>query len=291
MRNVKIAVASVLMVIAHAAVVSGCSRQSSSAAAQPPQNAASKTVASDASPADTTPLGDKWRQEFGVLPTQKGTTVVSGADGYVGGMPGELYDIALTPAEADWLSRKGFLGASERNRLSAMSEDELRSRSKQGDRSALLYLAEKLIDSGQGNTAASALRSFVNKDNSIPARYLLARYESQGISARNSAMPDPADSAAYQVWREEEPKRQAAASYLMQNYLLGDYRAGQMLYDLYPMKGSDAGSSDGIPPSVLTKALEAIQKARAANPMYAANYDPRPMPQGTFGRQSGQMVQ
>lgn len=291
MKNARNTAVLALLVFAAMTMLFGCAKQPSPTVSEAPQGAGNKEAMTNASDADASSLGGKWRQEFGELPRQKNTTVTTTQDGHVIGQPAELYGVALTPAEADWLSRKGFLSNSERNRLSTMSEDELRSRSKQGDRSALLYLAEKLIDSGQGNTAASALRNLVNKDNSIPARYLLARYESQGITPANASMPDSADMAAHQVWSQDEAKRQTAASYLMQNYLMGDYRAGQMLYDLYPMKGSAAGSSDGIPPSVLTKALDAIQKARAANPTYAANYDPRPMPQGTFGRQSGQMVQ
>lgn len=114
--------------------------------------------------------------------------------------------MAATPAEAEWLMRNGYPSPGERERLQALSVDQLEAEAPDSE-AAVLELAKRYSDAGDPYHAISLAFPLARSGN------LFAYYTLADIHAAKRPRPDPLEGAAY----------------LRLAYILGDYRASDVL--------------------------------------------------------------
>ena len=114
--------------------------------------------------------------------------------------------MAATPAEAEWLMRNGYPSPAERERLQALSVEQLEAEAP-GSEAAVLELAKRYSDGGDPYHAISLAFPLAQSGN------LFAYYTLADIHAAKRPRPDPLEGAAY----------------LRLAYILGDYRASDVL--------------------------------------------------------------
>jgi hypothetical protein len=211
-----------------------------------------------------------WENEFGVED-------MAGIDNK---SPKDLFDEALTLEEAQWLSNHGFLSRSHRVRLSQLSESEIGKMISIGDAHATLFAAENLIARGRGDLAVVSLTRLASDRSSIPARYLLSRYYADLLSAYDLSDEEALSLANHETRISNERARERAAVELMRNYVQGDYRAGQMLYDLYRRGVS-------IPPVIFSQTMTNAGRENSIRASSSSasigRFEPRPVPKGLHG--------
>lgn len=163
---------------------------------------------------------------------------------------------AASLEEAKWLSRNGFLTRQERAKFEQLARKETERLAKAGDANAILYLAEQDINAGNGAAATYGLNRLVQKKHSIPALHLLAKqaHETETLNGQVGTGPS------------------AAATLLMQAFVLGDYKAGLALSRVHPR---------GVPPAVFTDAIRKLSMEqdtfKKSNGGRLPAFDPRPV--------------
>lgn len=171
---------------------------------------------------------------------------------------------ARTLEEAQWLKRKGFLSASRRDELSKLSPQALKQLVETGDEDATLFVGDILVKQKRGQEALPYLSRLALKKASIPALYLKAKHYANELNASEDV-------------GEAQSIRQEAGSALLTAYLLGDYKAGQLLYSIY---------EKGVPPVIFSEAMRTVQEMQrinARNHQPALRIDARPMPSSAHG--------
>lgn len=125
--------------------------------------------------------------------------------------------MAATPREAEWLARNGYPSPRERERLQALSVEQLEAEAP-GNEAAMLELAKRHADAGDPYQAIGLAFPLAQSGNFF-AYYVLA-----DIHAAKGPRQDPLEGAAY----------------LRLAYILGDYRAsdvlGERLYRYGPVE-------------------------------------------------------
>ena len=176
--------------------------------------------------------------------------------------------------EAKWLQRHGFLTRSKIDYLQGLGFAEVDRLARAGNRDAILFLGEQFIKDGRGDLIVGALDNLIEKEASIPALHLRARYK----TSRVTEVPDDLPTHSWQ-WRDaafasSDAKIDVASDYFAA-YLLGDYRGSQIATKMF------AYDKNGLPPVVYTNAARMV--AGMANSGHPIKLDPRPMPEDARG--------
>ena len=245
-------------------VATGCQPESRAPVADPQPRAEStrpaKKVSSDH--ADTPVSEANWQQESAWVDDSAkidGRTSIS---------------TARSLEEAKWLQRHGFLTRSKIEYLRGLGFTEVERLARAGNRDAILFLGEQFIKDGRGDLAVGALNKLIDREASIPALHLRARYK----TARVTEMPSELPTDSWQ-WRDAAFASSASkidvASDYFAAYLLGDYRGSQIATKMF------AYDEGGIPPMVYTNAARMVAgMARSGRPL---TLDPRPIPDEARG--------
>jgi hypothetical protein len=182
--------------------------------------------------------------------------------------------------EAQWLQRHGFLTKAKIEHFNKLGFSAVYRLAKAGDNDALLYVGERMVMDGEGKRIIGALDHLIEKQGSIPALHLRARYKVGLITKVPKDLP-----TSSMEWRDamishDQEKADVASDYFAA-YLLGDYRGAQFVSKMY------AYSEGGVAPVVFTMASQKVTQianARASLPgAPPIRLDPRPMPQDARG--------
>ena len=180
--------------------------------------------------------------------------------------------LARTLQEAQWLRRQGFFSNSQLEKLSSLPRSELEARVRSGDQDATLFVADQLIQAGQGERLIRQVEAIALEQGSIPAMYLAAKHASS-LAKKDAVKADLARPS-----RNNVTANTRAASMLMLAYSRGDYRAGQLLFSVYP---------DGVPPIAFTEGMKLAQEMdRRYGEAHGGRklpIDPRPISSSVYG--------
>lgn len=176
--------------------------------------------------------------------------------------------------EAKWLQRHGFLTRSKIDYLRGLGFTEVERLARAGNRDAILFLGEQFIKDGRGDLVVKALDNLIEKEASIPALHLRARYK----TSRVTEVPDDLPTHSWQ-WRDaafasSDAKIDVASDYFAA-YLLGDYRGSQIATKMF------ADDEHGFPPVIYTNAARLV--AGMAQSGHPIKLDPRPLPDDARG--------
>ena len=176
--------------------------------------------------------------------------------------------------EAKWLQRHGFLTRSKIDYLQGLGFAEVERLARAGNRDAILFLGEQFIKDGRGDLIVGALDKLIDREASIPALHLRARYK----TSRVTEVPDDLPTHSWQ-WRDaafasSDAKIDVASDYFAA-YLLGDYRGSQIATKMF------ADDKYGFPPVIYTNAARLVAgMTQSGRPI---TLDPRPMPEAARG--------
>lgn len=176
--------------------------------------------------------------------------------------------------EAQWLQRHGFLTRSKIEQLNRLGFQEVNRLARAGDRDAILFLSEQMIKDGRGDQAKSALNKLIEKEASIPALHLRARYNTSQVKEVPSELPTHSWQWRETSFESSNAKIDVASDYFAA-YLLGDYRGSQIATKMF------AYDDSGVPPAVYTEAARKV--ATMAKAQAGIKLDPRPMPEEARG--------
>lgn len=176
--------------------------------------------------------------------------------------------------EAQWLQRHGFLTRSKIEQFNRLGFQEVSRLARAGNSDAILFLSEQMIKDGRGDLAKSALNKLIEKEASIPALHLRARYKTSKVTEVPSELPTDSWQWRDAAFESSESKIDVASDYFAA-YLLGDYRGAQIATKMF------AYDKDGLPPVVYTNAARMV--AGMAQGGHSIRLDPRPMPDDARG--------
>ncbi len=176
--------------------------------------------------------------------------------------------------EAQWLQRHGFLTRTKIDHLRGMGFQKVEQLARSGDRDAILFLGEEMIKDGRGNLVAPALDRLIEKEASIPALHLRARYKTSLVSEVPSEVPTDSWQWREVAFESSNAKIDVASDYFAA-YLLGDYRGSQVATKMF------AADPAGFPPAIYTEAARKV--AQMAKEQSSLKLDPRPMPDDVRG--------
>lgn len=181
---------------------------------------------------------------------------------------------ARSVEEAKWLQRHGFLTRSKIDYLRGLGFTEVERLARAGNSDAILFLGEQFIKQGRGDLIVGALGKLIDKDASIPALHLRARYKTSKVTEVPSELPTDSWQWRDAAFESSESKIDVASDYFAA-YLLGDYRGAQIATKMF------AYDKDGLPPVVYTNAARMV--AGMAQGGHSIRLDPRPMPDDARG--------
>ena len=176
--------------------------------------------------------------------------------------------------EAKWLQRHGFLTRSKIDYLQGLGFAEVDRLARAGNRDAILFLGEQFIKEGRGDLIVKALDNLINKEASIPALHLRARYKTSRVTEMPNDLPTDSWQWRDAAFKSVNSKVDVASDYFAA-YLLGDYRGAQVTTKMF------AYDESGIPPVVYTDAVRKVAgMTQSGRPI---TLDPRPMPEAARG--------
>ncbi|MFT4179719.1 MAG: hypothetical protein QM612_09705 [Thermomonas sp.] len=184
---------------------------------------------------------------------------------------------ARSVEEAQWLQRQGFLTRSKIDYLKSLGPAEVERLARAGNRDAILFLGDQLIKDGRGDLVVRALNHLIDKEASIPALHLRARYKTSKVVEVPSELPTDSWQWRDAAFESSRSKIDVASDYFAA-YLLGDYRGSQIGTKMFSYEGSGA-----VPPAVYTEAARKV--ARMAQSGHPIKLDPRPIPEEANGVQ------
>lgn len=176
--------------------------------------------------------------------------------------------------EAEWLQRHGFLTRSKIDYLRSLGFTEVERLARAGNRDAILFLGEQFIKEGRGDLIVGALDKLIDREASIPALHLRARYKTSRVTEVPGDLPTDSWQWRDAAFKSSTSKVDVASDYFAA-YLLGDYRGAQVATKMF------AYDESGIPPVVYTDAARKV--AAMAQSGNAIKLDSRPMPEDARG--------
>ncbi|GHC10125.1 hypothetical protein GCM10010080_27020 [Thermomonas carbonis] len=176
--------------------------------------------------------------------------------------------------EAKWLQRHGFLTRSKIDYLRGLGFTEVERLARAGNRDAILFLGEQFIKDGRGDLIVGALDKLIDREASIPALHLRARYKTSRVTEVPGDLPTDSWQWRDAAFASSDAKIDVASDYFAA-YLLGDYRGSQIATKMF------AYEKNGLPPVVYTNAARLVAgMSQSGRPI---TLDPRPMPDEARG--------
>src|SRR6478672_7121023 len=176
--------------------------------------------------------------------------------------------------EAKWLQRHGFLTRSKIDYLQGLGFTEVERLARAGNRDAILFLGEQFIKEGRGDLIVGALDKLIDREASIPALHLRARYKTSRVTEVPSDLPTDSWQWRDAAFESSDSKIDVASDYFAA-YLLGDYRGSQIATKMF------AYDKNGFPPVIYTNAARMVAgMGNSGNPI---RLDPRPIPNDARG--------